>query len=371
MRTLVSLFDTGLLTRLRIDVLDGCVNHAISLIAVVGMSQEEQSQQTPGVAESNREADAGSQGRAFIPDVAAVPEEEVYVDIADRSKKSTFKLPSMGCLVAIGVAFCVVVIFILRLFEPPSLNNEAKEVEALVSANGKEDEKKDEQARALEYLDQIIACIEGYYGAENIEQKLPYVRQVERVKPLMTHYYEDKPVVSGEFDQFVKYRATDLDGVPFVHARVRLKSGVINEVLLEQMSDGSFRLDWESDINYQPMPWKDFIAQRPSETMAMRVLVKRDDFYVFEFRDKLKYDCYHLSVPNSDEYIFGYVDKGSETSIHLRQFFMRARKVAGDKAEPMILLLRFPQEGASKRCVYIDRLMAPRWVYVSEHDFNQ
>lgn len=334
------------------------------------MNQDGHSQPERG-GNSDSDATAESKGDSFVPDVAAVPEEDVYVEIVERSKKTIFKLPSMGCLVAIGVVICVAVIFMLRLFEPPSLNNEAKEMEALVSANGQEDPKKGEQERALHYLDQIIACIEGYYGAENIEEKLKYVRQAKRVEPLMNDYYENKPISNGEFDQFEKYRATDLEGIPFVHARVRLKSGVSNEVLLEQMSDGTFRLDWESDIDYQPMPWEDFIAQRPAQALAMRVLVRRDQFYVFEFRDELKYDCYHLSVPDSDEYIFGYVEKGSETSIRLRQFFMRTRKVAVEKAEPMILMLRFPQEGASKRCVYIDRFMAPRWVYVREPDSTQ
>jgi len=349
-------------------MLDGCVNNAISLIAVTGMSQDDHSQPASGDIDPEKKASTASQEGAFMPDVAAVPEEDVYVQIEDRSKKTIFKLPSMGCLVAIGVVICVAVISMLRLFEPPPLNNETMEMEALVTANGTDDEKKEVQVRALEYLEQIITCIEGYYAAENIEQKLKYVRQAERVKPLMKHYYQDKPIAAGEFDQFEKYRATDLEGLPFVHARIRLKSGVVNEVLLEQVGDGSFRLDWESVVNYQPMPWEDFIAQRPAKAMAMRVLAKRDKFYVFEFRDELQYDCYHLSVPNSDEYIFGYVEKGSETSILLRQFFMRTRQVAGEKAEPLILLLRFPQEGASKRCVYIDRLMAPRWVYVRAPD---
>jgi len=30
------------------------------------------------------------------------------------------------------------------------------------------------------------------------------------------------------------------------------------------------------------------------------------------------------------------------------------------------LQLRFPEDGASRNCVYIDRLMAPRWVFVHE-----
>ena len=351
-------------------MLDGCVNNAISLFAGLVMSGDGHSQTKPDEeahdATPHDEVSASQVEGAFVPDVAKVEEEDVYVDIEDASGARFLKIPALGWFVFCGVVICILAIVFLKVFQSPSLVEETLELRMEILANKKEDEKEEqkveEQQSTRRLLEQITLCVKGYFSADQIEQKLSYVRQPERVRPLMEKYYQDHPLEAREFRQFEKYSAIDIERVPFVYAKVRLQNGESHDVLLEQMDDGSFRLDWESHVHYQPISWDEFVRQRPAEPMVMRVAIKPDSFYAYQFRDNQKYDCYQLRAQNSDEYIFGYVVKGSELSIQLRQFFMRARRVS----EPMILQLRFPQGGTSTNCVYIDRLVAPRWVFVHE-----
>jgi hypothetical protein len=316
------------------------------------------------------EVSASKVEETFVPDVAKVEEEDVYVDIEDASGARFLKIPALGWFVFFGVLVCILAIVFLKVFQSPSLVEETLELRMEISANKKEAEKEDQkvedQQSTRRLLEQVTLCVKGYFSADQIDQRLSYVRQPERVRLLMEKYYQDHPMKTGEFRQFEKYSALDIEKVPFVYAKVRLQNEESHDVLLEQMNDGSFRLDWESHIHYQPITWDDFVRQRPAEPMVMRVAIKPDSFYAYEFRDNQKYDCYQLTARNSNEYIFGYVVKGSELSIQLRQFFMHTRRLSELNAEPMILQLRFPQDGASKNCVYIDRLMAPRWVFVHE-----
>lgn len=316
------------------------------------------------------EVSASKVEETFVPDVAKVEEEDVYVDIEDAAGARFLKIPALGWFVFFGVVICILAILLMKVFQSPSLVEETLELRMEILANKKEDKKEEQkvedQQSTRRLLEQITLCVKGYFSADQIEQKLSYVRQPERVERLIEKYHQDHPMESGEFRQFEKYSALDIEKVPFVYAKVRLQNGESHDVLLEQMDDGSFRLDWESHVHYQPISWDEFVRQRPAEPMVMRVAIKPDSFYAYEFRDNQKYDCYQLRAQNSDEYIFGYVVKGSELSIKLRQFFMRVKRVSELKAEPMILQLRFPQEGTSRNCVYIDRLMAPRWVFVHE-----
>ena len=359
-----------------IDVLDGCVNNAISLFVGSAMNEDGHSQTKPSEeaqdATPHDEVPASQVEQAFVPDVAKVEEEDVYVDIEDASGARFLKIPALGWFVFFGVLICILAIVFLKVFQSPSLVEETLELRMEILANKKEAEKEDQkvedQQSTRRLLEQVTLCVKGYFSADQIEQKLSYVRQPGRVRRLIEKYYQDHPMEPGEFMQFEKYSALDIEKVPFVYAKVRLQDGESHDVLLEQMGDGSFRLDWESHVHYQPITWDEFVRQRPAEPMVMRVAIKPDSFYAYEFRDNQKYDCYQLKARNSSEYIFGYVVKGSELSIQLRQFFMRVRRVTELKAEPMILQLRFPQDGASKNCVYIDRLMAPRWVFVHESE---
>lgn len=320
------------------------------------------------------DVDGGSKGPhvraqgSFVPEVANVPEEDTYIQIEQDAKNPWFRVPAMGWVVFGGLLACILVIFLLGVFKTPSLEQEAKEVEMVIQTNKKEDEKEADQKSVRQLFEALAACVAGYYSANQIEEKLQYVRHPDRVRELMENHYSKHSILTGEFVEFENYSALELEGVPFVYARVRFKDKESESVLLEHMSDGSFKVDWESNVHYLPVSWHDYIRQRPAKSLVMRVFVRPDNFYVYEFRDNQKYDCYKLTNLDSDEYVYGYVEKGSVASIELRQFFMRARRVAHAKAEPMILVLRFPEESISRNCVYIDRVMAPRWVFVSESD---
>lgn len=359
-----------------IDVLGGCVNNAISLFITSEMSDDQHKMTHTNEDQGNlgdQEASlTNEEGNPFVPIVAKEQLEEVYVDIEHPVKKRSLRVPAAGWFVLGGGLFCVVAIFLVSVFKSPSLKEETMEVQQMMLNDVKENEEEIRKIESYETtrrsLKQIKSCVRSYYAADQISEKLKYVRNPDYVRGIMEGYYEQQPIVTEEFDQLDKYSALVVDKVPFVYARVLMKSGKSHDVLLEQMTDGSYKLDWESEVHYQPLSWDDFIRQRPTKSYVMRVAVKPESFYVYQFRDGSKFDCYQLSARNSDRYAYGYVVKGSELSIQLRRFFMRVKHLSKESSEPMMLELRFPEVGSKADCVHIDRLVAPRWFLVRQPD---
>ena len=298
---------------------------------------------------------------AFVPDVAQLPEDEsLYRGRDDGKGKKQWKLPALGWFVFAGLILGGAIIALeVVLDEAP----EPEEKPTVLEVELVDPQQKAEVEKVRDTLEELNSCARGYLKEDTIKGKLAYVRHPKRVRPLMVQYYESHQMEAKQFQQFESYRAVKIDGSSFVFGRVVMADGSRQELLLEQLENGSFKVDWESDVCYLPMPWDDYISKRPTEPLVMRVHARPDNFYAYGF-DEDRYDCFQLTAQGSDDYLFGYTIKGSEASIALRGFFMRTRKLAGDKAEPVTLLLRFPEEGRSKKCVHIDRMMAPRWIFV-------
>jgi hypothetical protein len=322
------------------------------------------SHKPPENPETALEKNVDSSG-AFVPDIAKAPEDEgLYLKADDGKGKSRWKVPTLGWFVLAGlVSGGIFASMKLALRESPVPVEQPVAIpEDLIDPRQEGEIKK---VRSI--LEEMDNSAREYLRAANIKQKLAHVRHPRRVKALMEQYYQDHPMEVLQFHQFERYQAVDIDGSSFVVGTVVMVDGTRRQLLLEQMQNGSFRVDWESDVRYSAMPWDDFVSKRPTESVVMRVHAKPDNFHISDF-DEARYDCFQLMSHGSYDYVFGYTLKGSEASIALRSLFMQTRPLVGEKAEPVTLLLRFPETGRDHKCVHIERLMAPRWIFIHGHE---
>lgn len=263
-------------------------------------------------------------------------------------------------------------------------------------------EKEKDAQVVRDLLGEMQRCVSGYLAAGSVDAMLPFVRHPERVGPLMLEFYKTNKRWRRRFKRFEHIRALSMGSRSFVYVLAEAEEGAEQNLFLEQLTDGSFRVDWESEVIYQPMPWKDYLMKRPLAPLDMRVLVETDDFYGFVFRDPKRYQCYKLTAAGGDGYLYGYVERGSQVALEMEElltllgsssevsdvqlelalieedegiidkvglsdeFFQEGEEVAAKakaKAEAMILRLRFLQDDPSKRCVMIESLVAQRWMY--------
>ncbi|MBT8035968.1 MAG: hypothetical protein KJO21_00355 [Verrucomicrobiae bacterium] len=306
-----------------------------------------------------------TKARSFEPDVTGIlDQDEGNIDSealwGGHEKKS---LP-MGWFVLGGVAVLGLAGWaVMNVFEAqPSLKGAVDEMREMEVDSIKE------MKEVRQTLDLMQDCVLGYLMATSVEEKLPYVRHPDRVKPMMQAFYKGKEMTPKSFRGFERIRSIGLENQSFVYGQVDLLDGGKYRILLEQLDDGTFRVDWESDVCYLPVAWNEYLEKSPPAPVVMRVFIKRDNFYAYEFRDEDRFDCYQLTTRDSDDHLFGFVEKDSRVAMDISHFLKRIEDYAEDTPdpdpEPLMLRLRFPENSHSKKCVWIDTMVAPRWTYV-------
>jgi len=223
------------------------------------------------------------------------------------------------------------------------------------------DEQKDAAARDL--VAEVEKVVRSYLAADTIEDIVPLIRQPERVRPLIEKEWQTKPKVASKFRRLAMFQPATIEGKPFWVIRAEVENSPPENLLLEQTGDAEVKVDWETQVCHQPMPWNDYVSSRPSgQSFDFRVTVERDNFFSHEFSDASKWRCFRIGAKNSVERLFGYAPADSEIAKFLEAYCAGAPR----KTASVILRLRFLPEAGSPRGVVIEKVVAPRWVYLKD-----
>lgn len=154
-----------------------------------------------------------------------------------------------------------------------------------------------------------------------------------------------------------------LDGVPFWVVRAEVEDGAPENLLLEQIGEADAKVDWETHVCHQPIPWDRYVNERPAGvSMDFRVWAVRDTHFSHEFSDSGRWLCFRLTAKDSDEYLFGYAPADSEVAKVLDTYCAGAPK----NLATVILRLHIPESSASPRGVVIEKMVEPRWIHVKD-----
>ncbi len=238
--------------------------------------------------------------------------------------------------------------------KPPSIQETAHQ--AVIS-----EWEKRQEASAL--IEQVTATVRSYFSATRIEELALYVRQPERVRPLMEKFYENQPIVVNPIGK----KAPIFNPLPsppgkdFWMGVCELADQSFINVVVEISATDEPKIDWETVVNHQPMNWDDFAKQRPEEvSVDFRVYIQDDDYFTDEFADSKVWRCLMLSERDGDAVVYGYVKSGSSLA---NEIFKRIDADGGEKSTA-ILRLRIPANLKSKRGVLIEKLVSPLWIYI-------
>jgi hypothetical protein len=212
-------------------------------------------------------------------------------------------------------------------------------------------------------VEEVERVVKGYLKAGSVEELLPFVRHPERVRPMIEEVWAAEPRRPLKFLRMYSFEPATLSTRPFWVVRSEVEEGEPQNVIVEQTPEGGVKVDWETHVCWQPIPWSRFVSERPvGEALDFRLAVVPDTHYSHEFSDAGRWRCYRLTAKGSEEHVFGYVLAGSEAAVELDRL---TRSSPGGKAT-MILRLRRPEGSASPRGVVIEKLVAPRWLLLDE-----
>ena len=223
-------------------------------------------------------------------------------------------------------------------------------------------EDRDERAETL---------LRDFFNVTKKEELLPFIRDPERVAPLIKEFYSREPEILvfdflGLKSDLQEY---ETPGPNFYAAEADLGGPSSRTVILEDTPQG-FRVDWEYFVQYNPMNWETFTKEAPSppavEPMDFRVLARIVPDYRAPFSDESRYLAIQMITldPASSELI-GYAVRDSDLGRRLEEF------LAEKPDDICILRLEFPG-GATPgdTAVHIRELVNPHWIITDETSGN-
>lgn len=267
-----------------------------------------------------------------------------------------------GWFVLVGLCIASAVLWSLfRVKEGEKETNETRQ-ESLNLLDAEEAEERD----ALKLVDRIDAVTKAYFDSTSTEELVRHVRHPGRVGPLMSKFYQGRPVFTAQVKAMRGVVPLTLGNRGnFMNVGVVLSNGEKREMIVEIMDSGEPKIDWETLVGYQPMGWTEYVERRPEgESMDFRVVVSSDNFHGYEFGDSSKWACFKLVASGSDEFLFGYVARGGELEGMLNEVI----RSNGGKPAPVVLRLSIPVGLQARRGVVIDKVLSARWMFIESPD---
>lgn len=220
------------------------------------------------------------------------------------------------------------------------------------------------EAKAL--VEEVEGRITSYLAADTVDGMLPHVRHPDRVGPLIREWYKGRDQKPREFRGLMVFEPLNFGTSTFWKAVVSVGSGdggqeELEPILLEQTGIDSVRIDWETSVRHQPIPWDEFVSDRPEGApMDFRVKVAPDlrGFYSHEFSDDQVWRGFELTAPDSEDFVIGYLKRNSDLERKMYELYLDN----GRRAMALILRLSIPEGTQSPRGVVIEEIVSPHWL---------
>ena len=184
-----------------------------------------------------------------------------------------------------------------------------------------------------------VEVVNGFLNAQTNEERLKYVRNPERIGPLMEEWYASGEARSEWPDGQAILRDKIQDqGRYFVRLAIEFAGLGSRIFVVEQQSKDRFKLDWETAVGYQPQPLSEFKSKQLRTPTEFRVKVKKSDYYNYHFIDRTKYFAVELAYPGREFSLIGYVDRSRAWAPGL------IKQIAEGIQPSLIVQLKYPDD---------------------------
>jgi hypothetical protein len=247
--------------------------------------------------------------------------------------------------VALGAAVGVVLILILASFLHANSNPRPHAPSHVPGPNSAEID----QAEIA--LARPVAL--SYLRAHGWEAKARFVRDSDRVLPLMAAWYQShSDAGQPDAELFYAMRSGEL-----VNVMATFESSGGEPAFLSLVKEGgAYKVDWETSSGYQHESWAELVARRPSAPVLLRCVIERSDYFNFEFSDPEKWLCFEMRYPRGPVTLYGYVERRSTLGVHL-DGLLEFKPHAG-----VVIEAAFPPEHRSNNQMRILKLVHEAWL---------
>lgn len=243
---------------------------------------------------------------------------------------------------------------------PRSLNNELEtRAETEIVAEEKEAGKLNEIVSTAA-SEQMTERVKLFLEAETVAEKAKYVRDYERVRPLMEDYYSRVPYEPEGFRKLGESRELAA-GNSIIATVVRVEDFTDYPIGLEFKND-EWLVDWESWVGYGEMLIDELREKKPSEEVLVRVMISSESYYNYEFNKEAEWSSYRLRFKDSYDDLWGYVKRGSPEEAAIVDQFQ------SQKEKAMQLKIKYPENPRNSDQVIISKVLGDGWLRMPEDE---
>jgi len=224
------------------------------------------------------------------------------------------------------------------------------------------DNQQREELEASNEIKKIEQAIYQFFSATDAESLAQNARHPDRVLPLIRAHQVAHPIKPTEVKAIKSLQPITMGNrATFWIGTVAFDGGLVRDLIIEFDQSGVPRVDWETLVCAQPMPWDQFARERPSaKFLDFRVYAEEDNLFSHEFSAPGAWLCFRLTSLNSEEFLFGYIPANSADALKIRHEIAKNRGMITS----LILRLIIPEQLKSPRGVVIEQVLNDRWIYI-------
>lgn len=203
----------------------------------------------------------------------------------------------------------------------------------------------------------IELTLRGFFTAVGTEQRLAFARDPQRVRPLMENYYRRHPQTPLEWKNLGWILPVAEDGYRLGYAQAVFANAEPVSLLIEEMADGTFRVDWESSVRYGEIDWLEFIKTQPSAPTLLRVIASKPQNIPPEGAP-MGSEMLEIKHPDDNDVIYAYFDRKDPKF----QSLLQQLQTGNWKDVPLTLRLCFPGPTGSGKNARIADVEGKGWL---------
>lgn len=203
---------------------------------------------------------------------------------------------------------------------------------------------------------QIESTLRQFFESADVGQKLAFVRDPGRVRPLMERYYRSRQSPALEWKSLGWVLPVEEPGFRLGYAQAILANSEPVSVIMEELADGSFRVDWESSVRYGELDWGEFIKTQPASPKLFRVIASKPRHApVGTPQDS---EVLEIKHPDDADMIYAYFDRKDPKF----QPLIQQLQTGNWKDVPLTLRLCYPGPAGSGKSARIADVEGKGWL---------
>jgi len=203
----------------------------------------------------------------------------------------------------------------------------------------------------------IETTLRSFFAAADVDAKLAFSRDPQRVRPLMTQYYSQHPHDHLEWKALGWVLPVNEPGFRLGYAQAIFANAEPVSLIIEETEGGDFRVDWESSVRYGELDWSEFIQTQPASPKLFRVTASRPQ-HTPPNETPQGSEVLEIKHPGENDVIYAWFDRADPKF----QPLLQQLQTGNWKDVPLTLRLCYPGPAGSGKSAQIADVEGKGWL---------